>query len=655
MLFLRSRHGTDPSNCLWLWHDGEETLLADPADLLADDEELPAAERARRERMREVTAGITAYSTDDSGTRIAFVLSGTPYLIGGSGEAAEALPAPGPVIDARIDPTGTRVAYVHEGSVWVATLDDAERLTAPDADDVTWGLADFIASEELERMRGMWWLADGSALLVERVDEHPVQTWWIADPARPAQEPIRHRYPQAGTANAEVSLWLVELDGARREIAWDHSALPYLVSVTVSSSGEPLVALMSRDQRRQVVLAVARDGATRIVSDRTDDAWIDVTTGVPAWDPQGRLLEVVADYARDTYVLLRDGAPISPPGWQVLGVGDIAADGIIIRGGPDSTREVAALLRADGSVHELPERAGVSSAHRRGDTVVSTWTDLTRMSSTTQVWRDERLIGEIASLAETPIVSPLVTRVAGAPVETVIVWPRERGAGLLPVIMSPYGGPHARVVLEAGVMYGTAAWLAESGYAVIIADGRGTPGRGPTWDRAVRDDLATPALEDQVAALDAALAAHPDDLDGSRVGIHGWSFGGFLAALAVLRRPDRFHAAVAGAPVTEWRLYDTAYTERYLGDPNTNAQAYDRSSLIPLAPALERPLLIVHGLADDNVVVAHTLELSSALLAAGRPHSVLPLTGVTHMTPQEIIAENLLRAELDFFDVHLKR
>jgi dipeptidyl-peptidase-4 len=140
------------------------------------------------------------------------------------------------------------------------------------------------------------------------------------------------------------------------------------------------------------------------------------------------------------------------------------------------------------------------------------------------------------------------------------------------------------------------------------------------------------------------------------VAIRGWSFGGYLAALAVLRRPDVFHAAVAGAPVTDWRLYDTHYTERYLGHPGADGAAYDRCSLLGDAAELRRPLLLIHGLADDNVVAAHTLRLSAALLAAGRPHSVLPLSGVTHMTPQEEVAENLLTLQVDFLrkalDVH---
>ena len=162
-------------------------------------------------------------------------------------------------------------------------------------------------------------------------------------------------------------------------------------------------------------------------------------------------------------------------------------------------------------------------------------------------------------------------------------------------------------------------------------------------------DLATAPLEDQIEAMQ-FVAKQTQALDLRRVAIRGWSFGGYLAALAVLRRPDLFHAAVAGAPVTEWRLYDTHYTERYLGDPNIDdgTAVYDANSLLPLASQLERPLLLIHGLADDNVVAAHTLRLSSALLAAGRPHEVLPLVGVTHMTPQEVVAENILLHQLEF-------
>jgi dipeptidyl-peptidase-4 len=205
-------------------------------------------------------------------------------------------------------------------------------------------------------------------------------------------------------------------------------------------------------------------------------------------------------------------------------------------------------------------------------------------------------------------------------------------------------------VLRSRGAYLTSQWFAELGFAVVIADGRGTPARGPGWERAVAGDLAGPVLEDQVTALRAA-ADRFADLDTGRVAIRGWSFGGYLAALAVLRRPDVFHAAIAGAPVTDWRLYDTHYTERYLGQPDRDGDSYDRSSIIHLAEravATPRPLMLIHGLADDNVVVAHSLRLSAALLEAGYPHTVLPLSGITHMASQEAVAENLLLLQLDF-------
>jgi len=182
---------------------------------------------------------------------------------------------------------------------------------------------------------------------------------------------------------------------------------------------------------------------------------------------------------------------------------------------------------------------------------------------------------------------------------------------------------------------------------VVVVDGRGTPGRGPGWARAVKGDLAGPVLEDQVDALH-AVADAIGDLDLDRVGIKGWSFGGYLAALAVLRRPDVFHAAVAGAPVTHWQLYDTYYTERFLDHPETSPDNYERSSLLADAAGLRRPLLLVHGMADDNVVVAHSLQLSQRFFEAGRPHRFLPLSGVTHVASGEDIAEHLLELQVDF-------
>jgi dipeptidyl-peptidase-4 len=186
-----------------------------------------------------------------------------------------------------------------------------------------------------------------------------------------------------------------------------------------------------------------------------------------------------------------------------------------------------------------------------------------------------------------------------------------------------------------------------------VVDNAGTPGKGGAWEREVKNDLTEVILSDQVKGLKEIFALYPNDMDASRVGIHGWSFGGYLSALAVIDRPDVYHAAWAGAPVTDWRLYDTAYTERYLGNPNDNPEVYDKQSLIKKAQKLTRPLTLIHGLADDNVLAAHSLQLSGALLAAGKTHNFIPLAGVSHMTPQVEITKNLMLLMRDFFDVNL--
>jgi dipeptidyl-peptidase-4 len=305
---------------------------------------------------------------------------------------------------------------------------------------------------------------------------------------------------------------------------------------------------------------------------------------------------------------------------------------------------------ASGEVSRLTDRPGVHEAAAGGDVLVLSSSTMEADGPTIAVRRSDHEVCTIRSLAAEPVLRPEVTFLAAGDkgIRSALLFPGGRRSDEpLPVLLDPYGGPHFQRVVRSRAAYLVSQWLADQGFAVLVADGRGTPGRGLGWEKSVRFDLATPALEDQVEALHAAAERYPE-LDLARVAIRGWSFGGYLAALGVLRRPDVFHAAIVGAPVTDWHLYDTHYTERFLGHPDEHPEAYERSSLIPDAGKLERPVLLIHGLADDNVVVAHTLRFSRALLEAGRPHRVLPLTGVTHMTSQEAVAENLLLLQVAF-------
>lgn len=707
VLFLRSRSGTDPLTCLYEMDvsTGTERLVVDAARLLGDsDEDIPAAERARRERVRESASGVVRFHADAAASKVVFDLSGRLYLVEVAAASVRELAAQGPVVDPRLSPSGERVAYVSSGALRVIDADGSgDRLvigpspvagtpdvaggdvagTPDDAGgdatggagdgDVSYGLAEFVAGEEMDRSEGYWWSHDSKQLLVERVDISRVSRRYIGDPSAPDRPPTETAYPAAGTANAQCELHLVTLSGGAdnagadvdagadvgagagpyesERVDWDTSAFEYLTTVAWSELGL-LMVVASRDQRRMQVLEVdPATGATSVVREDSDAVWLDVVPGVPG-RLSDRSLVWSADVGDARRLTIGDEA-VTPESMQLRAVLAVDDDVVLFSASTEPTEfRVWTWSRSTGLSHvPAGDAAGVATAWRSGGTTVLATRHLERAGVATSVHRDGREVAQIASLAATPVLTarPLMRRTGERQLRTAVLFPagHEAGSVRLPVLLDPYGGPHFQAVTAASGAFLASQWFADQGYCVVIADGRGTPGRGPAWDRSVYGDLATFALEDQVDALHGA-AEEFVDMDLSRVAIRGWSFGGFLAALAVLRRPDVFHAAVAGAPVTDWRLYDTFYTERYLGHPDAEPANYERSSLLGDAARLERPLLLIHGLADDNVAAANTLLLSSALLAAGRPHSVLPLSGVTHMTPQEVVAENLLLLQLEF-------
>ena len=235
-----------------------------------------------------------------------------------------------------------------------------------------------------------------------------------------------------------------------------------------------------------------------------------------------------------------------------------------------------------------------------------------------------------------------------------IIRPRALQAGRrYPVLVSVYAGPHVQTVRrDPWGAYLLDQWIADHGFVVLTLDGRGTPGRGRAWERAIKGNLIDVQLADQVAGLQAAGARYPE-LDLARAGIFGWSFGGYFSAMAAMRRPDVYRAAVAGAPVCDWRDYDTHYTERYLGLPQANPDGYRRSAVETWCPDLRVPLLVIHGTADDNVYFMHSLKLTDALFRAGRPYDFVVLPGFTHMVPDAAVQRALQERILAFFAAHL--
>ncbi|MFD8786624.1 prolyl oligopeptidase family serine peptidase [Kitasatospora sp. NPDC059599] len=652
VLFLRSRGGTDPLDCLWALDTatGAERVVADPAALGAD-------------------GGITAYDTDATGRLAAFTLGSALWIADttagttadttapadGPAEAAvRAVPTavPGPPQDPRPDPTGRRIAYVTAGALRVVSVDgtDDRALAEPEAEDVSYGLAEYVAAEEMYRTRGHWWSPDGTALLVARVDERPVTRVFVADPSDPHRPPRALRYPLAGTANADVSLWLLGLDGSRTEVRWDRTAFEYLTAAGWDAHG-PYAAVQSRDQRTVRTLAVGPDGTTRVLAEQRDEHWVELLPGLPARTAAGALVGS-ADLG-DTRHLTVDGEPVTPAGLQLREVLGTDGEQVLFTASDEPTETHLWTYRPDAGLRRLSSGPGLHTGVRNGGTLVLTTRADGHPAGRSTVLREGR--------PELPLVSHARPPASAARPELLRLGPRELraslflptghrpGAGPLPVLLDPYGGPAMQKATSGGLWWDLVSqWFADQGFAVLVVDGRGTPGRGPRWEKAVYGDKAGPVLEDQIEALRETDRLRPGLLDTGRVGIRGWSFGGYLAAYAVLHRPDVFHAASAGAAPTDWRTYDTHWQERFLGHPDEHPAHYDEGSLITAAPGLRRPLLLVQGLADDNVFPAHALRLSRALLAAGRPHEVLPLAATGHRPGDEAVVENLLGHELDF-------
>ena len=780
-LFLRSDGSEDTVTSLWMSvidenGNASEMLLADPRTLLADAdaEDVPAEERARRERAREGGSGIVGYSTDASGNRVTFTINGQLFLtdiaVGVTRAIAIEEDELKPVLNPRISPDGQHVMYT-TGTYLVnvdladtafdtafgdddCEIGDAISVVASIPQDGEWkiGLAEFAAGEEMDRYDGFWWSPDSKYVLFETYDESPEPIWHLSDPANPANPARSNRYPQALTANANVRLTLLELGfdndnccyGAiANEVQWDHETYEYLAAVSWTSGHEPIILVQDRLQQHDQVLAIhvgepiatmrdaengftddegdqvetfsiaipeyaegERPGSTRVLEKHSNAYWLDLIHGTPAFTPNGRLICAMNDMDADTNRLTVDGVPFTPAGLQVREVLNVTDDDVlcVVQRTPellsddslpflwqsnaadhDARSFDVVSIRYDGTWEPLTYAPGQWTMSRAGNGCVVTGRGMDDATVQMQhcmniVTTDENgtdvasmVVSPIENHAETPGFTPNVhfTRLGERGLYTAIVLPSASSeyahADTLPVLMKPYGGPGFQQVVENQSFYWDAQWWADQGYIVVTADGRGTTGRGPKWDRAIYETMKSVTLEDQVDAVRAlpealaTLAAQENkessettipQPDLNRVAMIGWSYGGFLSALAVLEAPETFAAACAGAPPTDWTLYDTHYTERYLGlDP----AVYERNSIISDAPQLNRPLMLIHGFADDNVTIAHSLRLSQALMAAGRKHTFLPLTGITHMTNDETVAENLLILQRDFLAKALER
>lgn len=412
VIFLRSRGGTDPVSCLWALdcQTWTERLLADPVELLAGaSEEIPAEEQTRRERTRQQSSGIVSYAADDSGHLLVFALSGQLWAVHAGSGRTERLPAREPVLDPRPDPRGARVAYVSGGALRVIESDGStdRAIAEPDGPDVTFGLPEHAAAESMGRHRGYWWAPDGQRLLVARADSSPVQRWYVADPANPAREPTAVRYPAAGTANADVSLWIADLGAspgtALTPVEWDRSALEYLTAAGWDAGG-PFAAVQSRDQQTVHVLRVdGETGSSHTAAVQHDDAWVSLVYGLPAYGASGMLL-TSADLG-GTRCVMAGGEPVTPPGLQLEAVAGVDGDAVVFTASEQDPAHIGLWLYEPGAgLRRLSPEHGVHDGARRSGTTVLKSRSLDWLGPRVTV-RTGNGSAEITSLAEVPVVT----------------------------------------------------------------------------------------------------------------------------------------------------------------------------------------------------------------------------------------------------------
>lgn len=634
VFFLRSGGPTDGEDHLWVCD----------------------ATTGHTRQLSEGQPVIGGYALNQSGTAAAYRTRDGLRLVDAVGGTSTALPAALDVADPRPDPTGRLVAYVGNGDLRVTGADGDRVLASSTGPTTRWGEAELVAAAEFGRNRGFWWAPDGGRLIAARVGTGAVTPWHLADPEAPAEPPRVVRYPCAGAANADVSLHLIDLAGHRRAIDWDNARFPYLHHVSWSAGRPPLLLVLDRAQRVAQVLQVeVPTGETSVLHEDADDRWLAPVPGTPCWSPGGGIVRSVDTAGTDCRQILVDDRPATPAWLYVRAVvGALGEDLVVIGSGSSPAEQHVYQIRPGGGQPErLTGRPGWHDGLAAAGTLVvgSALQDAPGVRWTIHGPNGEhRLADQSAVPACRP--APVLARVGERRIPAAVLFPRDHRPGnRLPVLVQSYGGPGQQEVRAGWSPWLNRQWWADQGYAVVTIDGRGTPGVSPAWEKAVWRRLADVVLADQVDTLHHLGERHPD-LDLSRVGIRGSSFGGFLAALAVLRRPDVFHVASAIAPVTDWSLYDSAYSERYLGLP-ADGTTYQDNSLIGSAAALRRPLLLVQGLLDDNVLPVHAFRLSAELLAARRPHRMMSLGGVGHV-PSAAILAGLLPLERQFFDQALK-
>ena len=684
--YLFSGEGTLEQQ-LWRYDlaSGERRTLTGDDTAGADTGEFSIEEQLRRERSRTRERGVTDYQfvqADGNGPMVLLVpRGGALYIRSGDGPLTR-VPGSEGALDATLSPDGRQVAFVRDDELWIAALggDAAPRqLTHGAGNGIANGVAEYIAQEEMGRGTGFWWSPDSRQIAYVRADSSHIPIYPIVHQGTDTPTIEEHRYPFAGQPNARARLGILPI-AAAAETRWlDLGADDdtYLARVNWRPDGTLTAQIESRDQRTLRLVAFCAQGdeqgsATTLIEEH-GDPWLNLAddlhflpSGEFLWSHERSGFRHLALYAADGEEL----RTLTAGEWVVTGV--VAVDtehrAVYFHGTRDGVTE-RHLYRVSfdgGAIERITVAAGwhetvVSPAaglyvDRYGSRESAPTLTLRRIDGNAKVailFADD---GATATALGLPVPELTSFQTAdGTTLHAAIYAPpgASQDEQRYPVIVSVYGGPHAQRVADNWPLTVDlrAQYLAQQGYVVLMVDNRGSANRGLRFEGALAGDMGRIEVADQVAGV-CWLSERPY-VDGTRVGIYGWSYGGYMTCMALLREPAIFKVGVAGAPVTHWDGYDTHYTERYMGHPGRNAEGYRESSPLNHVAALQGKLLLIHGLIDENVHFRHTARLLAALTTAGKEYDLVLFPGERHM-PRDAKGLEYQETRLaEYFRAHL--
>lgn len=678
--FLRGKEDDYQQQDLWALdiETGEARLLVDSRVLEPEPVALSEEEKARRERQRQSATGIVAYSWSEDGQALLFPLGGDVWHYDlGSGASRQLTDTEAFETDVRTSPEGTYVSFLRDQDLFVVDVESgAEQALTTDGEGLVHnGDTEFVAQEELDRHHGYWWSPDEQHLAFARVDDSPVGLEQRVEINADTIDVREQRYPRAGTANAAVTLGVVPVGGGEAtwlELGEDEV---YLARVTWADADSLLVQLLDRDQQRLRLFRYALDGTRTLLLEETSESWVDLHHDLRVLD-DGTFVWASerTGFKHLSLHRLRDGKrlrQLTDGDWVVGHVTAVDQEKgwLYFTGFADSTVEqhlYRVKLKGRGKPVRLTEPGGWHgvSMDKAASAILDTFsapstppqTRLLSADGTFRAWIEENTLEEghpywpyVGSHTE-----PSFGQLPGADgtmLDYSVLYPPDFDPSKpWPVVLTPYGGPHGHRVKRSWDV-GWERILANNGYVVLTVDGRGADHRGQAFEAALHLQMGFPEVDDQAAA--AAWVRTQGWADPERVGVFGWSYGGYLTLMALSRHPDAFDAGVAVAPVTEWSLYDTAYTERYMGTPEGNAEGYARADVLTHLDGLDDPLLIVHGMADDNVLFLHSTRLFAALQERGIVYDELTYPGKKHGIRGKATRIHLYRSVLAFLERNL--